>query len=151
MEAASDLVKSSWQRSETPNKSAPKKTMAVDPLSRIAGHYQSKSLNPKERADSVPPFLRGEVYSFEDQTAFDDNISALSAYTLEEMARKAGAASTGPTFRDPMRNPPSPVRTSSSSSTSQQGKSHYSLEHEHTMLKSSKAKARGKHRRKRRC
>ena len=68
---------------------------------------------PRERPD-IPRFLGEEaVYSFE-----DDNISAISQHTLEEMARRG---IIHPMCRKPSNGslePPAPVRTNSSSSRS---------------------------------
>lgn len=121
MEAASFLVQSSWYHKNKSAGSDRKTTRPTDPLSTFAGRYQSKSLNPKEEEGGASHLLRGQVCSVEEQTAFDDNISALSAFTLEEMANRlmiSTPSKCGEITSET--DPPSPVRTNSSSSSSRE-------------------------------
>ena len=125
VEAASVFVPNSWQNGANSNTSARKTKRQLDPrLARLAGRYQSKSINPQDSNEGIPSFLEGETlgYSVEEQTVFDDNISALSAYTLEEMAMM-NAHTVVPVSRlgekfSVHNSPPSVARTNSSSSSS---------------------------------
>lgn len=123
VEAASLFVPDSWQSGKNSHRSVRKNQRSIDPtLAKLAGRYQSKSINPREPGAGIPSCLEGETlnYSFEEQTIFDDNISALSAYTLEEMARMNHAAKPVSRLggkRSPLNSPPSVARTNSSSSS----------------------------------
>jgi hypothetical protein len=71
-----------------------------------------------ERTKDIPKFLGEDaVYSFE-----DDNISAISQHTLEEMVSRNGVSVLHPICRQSSGNsihtPPSPTRTTSLSTTS---------------------------------
>lgn len=122
VEVASTLVPESWQNTRS-NRKERKKQRNLDPrLAKLAGRYQSKSINPQESNEGVPSFLESETidYSVEEHTVFDDNISALSAFTLEEMARvngHTGAARLGEKLTT-LHSAPSVTRTNSSSSSS---------------------------------
>ena len=127
VEVASNLVPDSWHSNTKSNRSTRTKSRHLDPrLAGLAGRYQSKSINPQEFTEGIPSFLEGDNmdYSFEEHTVFDDNISALSAYTLEEMARM-NAHATMPVSRlgekfSSLNSPPSVTRTNSSSSSSRE-------------------------------
>lgn len=124
VEAASDLVPDSWQKGSS-CQPVRKKQRHVDPrLAGLAGRYQSKSINPPESLGGFPSFLEGESVDCsvgEEHSVFDDNISALSAFTLEEMARMNAAPRyssqrSKPTFK----TVPPVARISSSSSSSRE-------------------------------
>lgn len=122
VEAASDLVPDSWQKGAN-CQPVPRKQRHADPrLAGLAGRYESKSINPPENFGGFPSFLEGESVDCslgEEHSAFDDNISALSAFTLEEMARmnatpRYPSQRAKPTFK----TVPPVARISSSSSSS---------------------------------
>lgn len=120
VEAASFLVQRGCARSTMPNETdIQRNRQRMDPLARFAGRYQSKC------ESEVPSFLNGDSvnYSFDDNVTFDDNISALSAHTLEEMAKNGPVLMPhrGRADEDsPFYNPPSPARTDSSSNSSRE-------------------------------
>ena len=119
VEAATAFVPDSWQHNARSSRSSRKKSRHLDSrLAGLVGRYQSKSINPRELTESIPSFLESDTlgYSFEEHAVFDDNISALSAYTLEEMARKNGRL-TMPVWGKNSQTP-SVTRTNSSSSSS---------------------------------
>lgn len=124
VEVASNLVvPESWQDNAKSSRSTRKKSRHLDPrFAGLVGKYQSKSINPQELTEGIPSFLESEDmdYSFEEHAVFDDNISALSAYTLEEMARKNGHL-TMPIWGKRYQTP-SVTRTNSSSSSSREQK-----------------------------
>lgn len=132
VEAASDLIPESWQKSTSSSQPERKKQRYVDPrLAGLAGRYRSKSINPQDHIGGFPSFLEGESVDYstaEDHTVFDDNISALSAYTLEEMARMNALMASKPQLlktRLGFIAPPPVARTSSSSSSSRDGKTYH--------------------------
>ena len=124
VEVASNLVvPDNWQDNTKSSRSTRKKSRHLDPrFAGLVGRYQSKSINPQELAEGIPSFLESEdmEYSFEEHAVFDDNISALSAYTLEEMAIKNGHL-TVPVWGKRCKTP-SITRTNSSSSSSREHK-----------------------------
>ena len=128
-----NLVPESWQQHENEKSnhlsSSRKKSRHLDPrLARFVGRYQSKSINPQELTEESI-FLENTAlsteYIFDEHTTFDDNISALSAYTLEEMARINGhhhmkQVNMQARFGRGFPTAPPVAKTNSSSSSSQQ-------------------------------
>lgn len=125
-EVASNLVPNSWHNNHESGRTTRKNHVSSRPtrLAGLVGKYKSTSIiNPKEFAEGIPSFLESENmdYPFEEHPIFDDNISALSAYTLEEMSKK-NAHTTMPVSRwtTTTLHPPSVTGTNSSSSSSRE-------------------------------
>lgn len=98
---------------QPPEPAAPPLSVA-DELRRLAA-MEGRPFQPAMRSTDIPKFLGEDaVYSFE-----DDNISALSQHTLEEMAHLGKVHRT---YRrresDRSGSPPSPTQTTSYSSSS---------------------------------
>lgn len=123
IEAASHMVQGQcrWAGSNaSPTQKQGKPALSIaEELQRLAikegRQYQPPPVS-QERTAGIPKFLGEDaVYSFE-----DDNISAISQHTLEEMVARNGALR--PVCRKPSNNsvhtPPSPTRTTSLSTSS---------------------------------
>jgi hypothetical protein len=118
--------RSSWARQSTPRRQTRPPLSIAEELQKLAAKegqpFFTGGAGPR-RAD-IPRFLGEEhVYSFE-----DDNISAISQHTLEEMARHGitfrrrgtdgGDTSVSEQSSDEQQLPPSPTRTMSASTSS---------------------------------
>lgn len=141
LEAASFLVKNSWKPSDensTKDRRGTPRTVEVsNGRSESHGFWvtddrKRRSLFQNARANSSgfpqtqeipPPFRVGEdgEHCLDISQNFDDNISALSAHTLEEMALHNGS------FRAEHVAVPPPITPASSSSGSSKGDDHNAL------------------------
>jgi hypothetical protein len=123
VEAASYLVQGEcrWPSRAQQDKGAKPALSIAEELKKLA-LKEGRPFQPQpvssERTKDIPKFLGEDaVYSFE-----DDNISAISQHTLEEMVSRNGVSVLHPICRQSSGNsihtPPSPTRTTSLSTTS---------------------------------
>jgi len=126
LEAATHFVQNQCVRNPPDPQQAPIQPMDYRPALSIAeelrllAEKEGRPFPQPPRRGDIPKFLGEDaVYSFE-----DDNISAISQNTLEEMARNGQRAARQQAYYRKMNNeiitnpPPSPVRTQSLSSNS---------------------------------